>query len=213
MLTQEQKQNLLQSLQQEKKDLEIELDRIRLSNPEGSLLEWTGELSAYDNHPADLGSETYEMEKQLALTEHEKYLLQQVEEALQLINTDGYGTCEYCGTEIPYERLEAVPYARICMKCAHDKKLPLQAVLEERPGEEDILRNGFGRRFISQDLDEGDDGLGIFRQLQSYGSADNMQDMLNVRDYKEMNELYAKMDHVDPLDNISNEEYMNQLPD
>ena len=43
--------------------------------PKGSLLEWTDELSSYDNHPADLGSETFEMEKQLALNVHQQNIL------------------------------------------------------------------------------------------------------------------------------------------
>ena len=43
--------------------------------------------------------------------------LDEIEEALRLIDQGGYGLCSVCGTVIPYERLEAVPAALRCVSC------------------------------------------------------------------------------------------------
>lgn len=51
--------------------------------------------------------------------------LDEITEALQLIDQGGYGLCSVCGTAIPYERLEAVPAARRCVSCqtGHQEKI------------------------------------------------------------------------------------------
>lgn len=43
--------------------------------------------------------------------------LEEIEEALDLIEQAAYGLCAGCRTEIPYERLEALPAARRCVSC------------------------------------------------------------------------------------------------
>jgi RNA polymerase-binding transcription factor DksA len=43
--------------------------------------------------------------------------LDEIEEALRLIDQGGYGRCLVCGTAVPYERLEAVPATRRCVSC------------------------------------------------------------------------------------------------
>jgi DnaK suppressor protein len=43
--------------------------------------------------------------------------LEEIEEALRLIDEGGFGLCSVCGSAIPYERLEAVPAARRCVSC------------------------------------------------------------------------------------------------
>lgn len=43
--------------------------------------------------------------------------LDEIEEALRLIDRGTYGLCSVCGTAIPYERLEAVPATRRCVSC------------------------------------------------------------------------------------------------
>ena len=43
--------------------------------------------------------------------------LDEIEEALRLIDRGGYGLCSVCGTAIPDERLEAVPAAQRCVSC------------------------------------------------------------------------------------------------
>jgi RNA polymerase-binding protein DksA len=82
-----------------------------------SLTEETGELlsGSQDNHLADTATETYERELDEGLEEDARERLHQVEKALARIDSGEYGTCEVCGKEIPVERLEAVPWATLCI--------------------------------------------------------------------------------------------------
>src|SRR3712207_3468680 len=41
-----------------------------------------------------------------------------IERALARIDSGTYGSCEACGAEIPYARLEAIPYAQLCVRCS-----------------------------------------------------------------------------------------------
>ena len=43
--------------------------------------------------------------------------LREVERALQKLDDGGYGTCERCGREIGAERLDAIPWAPLCIDC------------------------------------------------------------------------------------------------
>jgi DnaK suppressor protein len=82
-----------------------------------SLLDETGELmsSSADNHLADTATETFERELDEGLEEDAARQLREVEAALARIENGSYGTCEACGKEIPEERLEAIPWASLCI--------------------------------------------------------------------------------------------------
>lgn len=56
-----------------------------------------------------------------ALDEEGLAVLAQVNEALQRMEEGRYGVCVECGAEIPEARLEAVPYASLCVQCAQAK--------------------------------------------------------------------------------------------
>jgi DnaK suppressor protein len=43
---------------------------------------------------------------------------ERVREAIVRIDKGEYGVCELCGEPIPQERLKAVPYSSMCVKCA-----------------------------------------------------------------------------------------------
>ncbi len=73
-----------------------------------------GELSSFDQHQADLGTETFEREKDLAILESIEAELADVEHALRRLDEGTYGTCEACGRPIDEERLEALPATRLC---------------------------------------------------------------------------------------------------
>ena len=75
-----------------------------------------GELSSYDQHQADLGTETFEREKDLSILEQVEAELADVEHALRRLDEGTYGTCEVCGKPIPEERLEAMPATRLCLE-------------------------------------------------------------------------------------------------
>lgn len=74
------------------------------------------ELSTVDQHPADVGSETFERTKDLSFQEDVEGRLEDIARALDKLDDGTYGTCEVCGEAIPDERLEAVPAARYCVK-------------------------------------------------------------------------------------------------
>ncbi len=75
-----------------------------------------GELSSYDQHQADMGTETFEREKDLSILEQIEAELADVEHALRRLDDGTYGTCEVCGRAIPDERLEALPATRLCLQ-------------------------------------------------------------------------------------------------
>ena len=73
------------------------------------------ELSSFDQHPGDSGTETFEMEKNVSLLEQVDDELQEIEAATQRLERGTYGTCQACGRPIGDERLEAMPAARFCI--------------------------------------------------------------------------------------------------
>jgi len=212
-MTNEQLQEIKNNLIQEKKEAETELKRMEEYGPHGSLLEWTDELSSYDNHPADLGSETFEMEKHMALNVHQQKYLEDINDALKKIENGTYGICETCSKEIEYERLKAIPYAKECISCAKAHQINPDDFNKDRPAKEEVIGPVFNRNFMREEDGDINHGAEIMRQLEAYGSADNMQDMgWDVKDYDEINNLYdTPQDTVDEVDLLSNQDRKNAL--
>ena len=90
------------------------------------------ELSSVDQHQADVGTETFEREKDLSILEQVDAELADVEHALKRLDDGTYGTCEFDGKPIPEERLEALPAARFCVQ--HQAEAERQAA-RARPAE------------------------------------------------------------------------------
>jgi DnaK suppressor protein len=80
--------------------------------------EGNGDLSSMPIHMADLGSDNFEQEFTLSLMETEEGTLGDIEAALERVEDGTYGACEECGVKIPKKRLNAIPYASMCVKCA-----------------------------------------------------------------------------------------------
>ena len=76
-----------------------------------------GTSLGYGNHMADDATEAYEQAKDLALRQNAQQLLVQVTDALARFEQGTYGSCESCGEEIDPARLQALPYATLCMRC------------------------------------------------------------------------------------------------
>ncbi|UCC83846.1 MAG: TraR/DksA C4-type zinc finger protein [Gemmatimonadota bacterium] len=78
-----------------------------------------GDLSAYSFHMADQGTDAMEREKAFLFASKEGRLLYHIDEALRRLykSPDSYGICQECGNEVGYERLDALPHARLCIKC------------------------------------------------------------------------------------------------
>ncbi len=104
--------------------LEAERDRLTAVNSDFDVENLTeesedenlSELSAVDQHQADVGTETFEREKDLSILEQVDSELADVEYALKRLDDGTYGTCEVDGKPIPEERLEAMPAARLCLE-------------------------------------------------------------------------------------------------
>lgn len=77
----------------------------------------SGDLSGYVYHMADVGTDNFDREFSLDLASNEQKILYEIDEALKRIKEGGFGRCEGCGNEINPGRLEAVPYARLCIDC------------------------------------------------------------------------------------------------
>ena len=94
------------------------LDNLHKENA-GSLEDETGELvsGSADQHMADTATETVEREIGNTLEEHDERLLEAIDAALQRIEAGTYGKCVNCGAQIPEERLEAMPWATLCIEC------------------------------------------------------------------------------------------------
>ena len=73
------------------------------------------ELSSVDQHQADIGTETFDREKDFSILEEIEGELAAIEHALKRLDDGTYGTCEACGKAIPDDRLEAMPAARFCV--------------------------------------------------------------------------------------------------
>ena len=83
----------------------------------GSLEEATGEETSFDNHLGDTATVTYDREMDYTLEENSEAVLKAIEAALGRIEAGTYGKCQRCGREIAPERLEALPYAELCIDC------------------------------------------------------------------------------------------------
>lgn len=66
---------------------------------------------------ADSGQATAEKARVLSMAEGLVDTLHEIEAALERMNKGTYGRCESCGTEIPQDRLDARPVARLCLSC------------------------------------------------------------------------------------------------
>ncbi len=66
----------------------------------------------------EIGSDNSDQELTLTLHGSDEGILDQVEAAIRRIEDGGYGRCEKCGEAIPKNRLDAIPYAADCVRCA-----------------------------------------------------------------------------------------------
>ena len=163
-------------LQRRRKDLEGIRESIEASTFRDSEKASIDELSMYDNHPADIGTETFEREKDLGLKRNAERQLAALDEAMERLEAGEYGVCEKCGATIPPERLEAVPETTLCVECSAGEDW--HAIeRQRRPAEEDVMYPPFGRSFTDDDQTQvGYDGEDVWQELERYGTATNDYD-------------------------------------
>ncbi|HKH25088.1 MAG TPA: TraR/DksA C4-type zinc finger protein [Acidimicrobiales bacterium] len=71
----------------------------------------------FDEESGEGDTLAVERERDLALSAQARAAIEQIDEAVSKIHDGTYGRCESCGNVIPKERLRALPYAALCVKC------------------------------------------------------------------------------------------------
>jgi DnaK suppressor protein len=113
-------------LQAYRRRLEAELAELHGQREDleaSSLAEATGEVG-FDEEFADTGSFTFQRERDLSLAGNARDLIDKVQHALARIDAGGFGRCEVCGGPIEAERLDALPYATLCLADARRRARP-----------------------------------------------------------------------------------------
>jgi DnaK suppressor protein len=102
-----------QKLEEERVRVAAALDNLRSENA-GSMDDEVDE-SHFDNHLGETASVTLDREIDYSLEESEERMLGAIDAALQRIDDGTYGQCQRCGEQIEPERLEARPWAMLCI--------------------------------------------------------------------------------------------------
>src|SRR5687767_3873485 len=107
----------------DKRKLKTYRDRL-LERREGLFMQVTeAEISSRERDaeatqdPADMAANAYTRELLISMSANDRRLLELIDEALERIETSGYGKCVHCGEALPEKRLDAVPWARHCVRC------------------------------------------------------------------------------------------------
>jgi DnaK suppressor protein len=83
----------------------------------------------------DLASEERDREINSILSDRDRVKLKQIDDALERMDEGTYGVCESCGLEIAEERLEAMPFSRLCRDCQQDEER--EAKSQRRPADDE----------------------------------------------------------------------------
>ncbi|MFD1774933.1 TraR/DksA C4-type zinc finger protein [Paenibacillus rhizophilus] len=144
----------------------------------------TGELSSVDNHPADVGTETFERSRDLAINDSLEDELEEIDQALQRMEDGTYGLCVVSGEEIPYERLEAIPFTAYSVE-----HTPRKEISGDRPVEEQAMTRppsgaGEGRQKHTGRFDDAQ----AWDSVEDYGTSNSpaMAAKRDVSDYDDM---------------------------
>jgi DnaK suppressor protein len=70
----------------------------------------------------DLASEERDREIKFLLSDREQSKIKEIDDALARFADGSYGVCESCGLEIGEERLDALPFTRLCRDCQQDRE-------------------------------------------------------------------------------------------
>jgi DnaK suppressor protein len=100
------------SLEAEREEL---LGQVADLDAEADISRWRD--GGFDDDPADSGSANLERDRAQSLSGYARRTLEAVNNALARMDDGAYGICEQCGIAIERDRLEALPYATLCMEC------------------------------------------------------------------------------------------------
>lgn len=182
-----------------------EVERLNAWGLGQSMSEAYEEMSLYDNHPADAGTEMFEREKDLGLRSNAQRMLMEIDHALARMDRGQYGICEWCGRAIPEERLEAFPMTTLCVECKARREAPPDPF--RRPIEEKVLFPPFGRPRRAGEEYAGYDGEDAWQDVAVYGTSETPQDVPGATDY---DDLYRSREHpgaTQPVERMVDEDF------
>lgn len=162
----------------------------------GDMRESLGELSLIDNHPADIGTEVYQRSRDVAQHDRLIHRVEAIDVALERFDNGEYGRCEHCGHDIPFERLEALPYTTVCTECSREEEMEEQHSLHRDPVENELLNRPFSRTFNDGTDRVEFDGEDSWQAVARYGTSDSLQDLGTNRDVSDPNDVYEDADEV-----------------
>jgi YteA family regulatory protein len=192
------------------------IEKMKEHNTSDNMMDEISELSIIDNHPADMGTEMFDKERNYALIDNEKNIITQIDKAIKRIEDGVYGKCELCGEEIQRERINFMPYVLTCIDCENNGP-DHNTYRYDRPQEEVALAP-LGEYFA--------DSNGENKNKVGYDSKDSWQDVdkFNARPGIDRNYDIENDGEDDPgvvekddgavefIETISNQQYKEQLP-
>lgn len=186
--------------EKEVKEKSLYTDKIGLG---ASIKDDSGELSSYDNHPGELGSATFEAEKNISFRKNYKSIINAINDAIRKIDEGKYGVCEECGKDINIERLRFIPYTKYCQECEAEHDVAKGRDEKKRPVEEKVLMPPFERSFLDNSTDD---------DVQFDG--EDAWQAVNVYNVVTSDNPFSKEDsmgYVEDVEQISNEKYKKQI--
>ncbi|WP_366924653.1 TraR/DksA C4-type zinc finger protein [Metallumcola ferriviriculae] len=184
-----------------KKQAKQEIRNINEGGLSNSFKDSTSELSSYDNHPADSGTETFERSKDFALRETSRIWLSKIDNALKNIDEGTYGNCAKCHQPIAKERLDVEPETDLCIECRRDSEG--HGNPDVRPVEEKVISMPYGG--------EPGDVLGDADQIE-YDGEDTWQDAMQYTEHAERARAGAYYGGADENENIGQVEPVEGIP-
>lgn len=115
-LTRSQRAHLERRLRDERERALRALNRSVAESSDETEEERSGDVSAMPTHQADLGTDTMQQELDASNATRISEELADIDAALERLieKPEQFGVCEKSGEQIPYERLEIIPWARTC---------------------------------------------------------------------------------------------------
>ena len=117
-LTPQQRRVVERRLQEERERAVRALNRTVAESAGDTEQDRSGDLTSVPLHPADLGTDTMQAELDASNVTRTSREFAEIEDALERLyaKPERFGICEDTGQQIPFERLEIIPWARTCLE-------------------------------------------------------------------------------------------------
>lgn len=96
-------------LLQQSEDLAAEAEQLAREREAGD--------TQFDEESGEGDTVNIERERDLLLSASARQVVEEIDEAVTRMKRGTYGVCKYAGRKIPLERLEAIPWANVCVDC------------------------------------------------------------------------------------------------